>query len=136
MSKLCVTNKKNKRRFSRVMLLGVSLLTVLMGLEATGYAAPSGNNTRELPPGQIRIFDPFVLSSTVVAVGRGSASGSVGSPDIRLSTDTVRISSRAELRSAFRPPFTPPGPPVGVPGRPVWAPPGKPDSAPPGQEKK
>jgi hypothetical protein len=108
------------------VLAGALVLVVLTGLSTAGYGAPSGNSAKGLSPDRIRIFDPFVLSSTVVVLGQSNTSDSVDSQDIRLSADTIRISSRPELRSPFRPPFTPPGPPVGVPGRPVWAPPGKP----------
>ncbi len=127
-NRLCARNKKSRQSRRLVILLGLSVLAVLTGaLGAVGYGAASESDSEALGPSQISVFDPFVLSSTVVALERSDASGSASSRNtIRLAADAIRISSRPDLRSPFRPAFTPSSSPVGVAERPVLAPPGRP----------
>lgn len=106
MSEICKSNKKSKVRFWRGILLGVLALVVLAGLGTAGYAAASVSSSQALEPDQISIFDPFMLSSTIVTIEESSGSGSVYSGRILLSDlPVIRIPYRPVLRSPFRPPL-------------------------------
>jgi hypothetical protein len=105
--KISMSNKNNKVRFLRGIVLGIIALAVLAGLGTAGYAATSGSSSQTLEPDQISIFDPFLLSSTIVSVKESSVSSSVYSGSIKLSDlPVIQIPSRPALRSPFRPPFS------------------------------
>lgn len=107
MSEMFMSNKKSNVGFRCGILLGALVMAVLAGLGTVGYAAASGSSSQALQPDQMSIFDPFMLSSTIVTAGESSGSGSVYPGGILLSDrPAIRIPSRPVLRSPFRPPLS------------------------------
>lgn len=105
-SEMCMSNKKRKVGSWRGIVPGALVLAVLAGLGTAGYAAASSSSSQALQPDQMSIFDPFMLSSTLVTAAASSGSGSVHSGSILLSDrPAIRIPSRPVLRSPFRPPL-------------------------------
>jgi len=106
-NKINMINKNSRECFLRGILLGIIVLAVLAGLGTAGYAATSGSKSQTLEPDQISIFDPFLLSSTIVSVKESSVSSYVYSGSIKLSDlPVIQIPSRPVLRSPFRPPLS------------------------------
>ena len=142
MIKIWTQSRKDRSRFEARILLGVLVIVVIIGLAATTYTA-SGAERDRLPPGQMRYFDPFRLTTIYLDVPEsapitGIASAPETSPSLTATEGTstelstsglllrspIMVSSRPPIRSPFRPPWVPGPPPVIPPGPPPWA--GKP----------
>lgn len=106
MSKKSIANKRN-----RLGIVGKVILValVLAGMGTAGYTAVTPDEMDVLLPEQIRIFDPFDLSSTtIVTAGESGILGAVDSGEILILADRpeIRIPLRPALRSPFRPPLS------------------------------
>lgn len=107
MEKISMSNKNNEACLWRGIVLGIIALAVLAGLGTAGYATTSSSSSQTLEQDQISIFDPFLLSSTIVSVKESKVSSSVYSGSIKLADlPVIQIPSRPALRSPFRPPLS------------------------------
>ena len=119
---------------SRLLLVSLVLIAAgWLGVVVQAVAG-SGNENSERLLGELTIFDPFTLTSSVYPAESSSASNASGDvalgsepdeePFLRLQSP-IRIPFRPKCRSPFRPPWWVPGPPPWNPGSPPW-PPGSP----------
>ena len=138
MKKIRTQSRKDKSHVETRILLAVLVIVVIVGLGATTYTA-SGAERDRLPPGRMRYFDPFRLTTIYLDVpesapmtGIASAPETESSPRVMgagavpvYTSGPIMIPYRPPIRSPFRPPWTPgpPGnrPPFTPPGPPPWA---------------
>ena len=126
--------RERKIGFETRLLLGALVLAVVFG---AGPYTVQAQTSDEPPPGQIKFFDPFRLTTIRVAAPRvlpavTRSGGDAAEPQPVGSTQSntglvasggvvvqapVLIPVRPEIRSPYRPPW--------APGKPPWAP-GKP----------
>jgi len=140
MKKMWNRNGKHKAGLETRVLLGALVLAVVVGFGA-GLSTAQAQTPKEPPPGQIKFFDPFrlttisvpaprVLPATARSGGSAAAPLPVGltesNPGVVASggvvvQSPVLIPVRPEIRSPYRPPWAP-GKPPWAPGKPPWVP--------------
>ena len=137
MKEMWSRNKKDKLHLESEILFLVLALAVFLGLGAGTYTA-LGQTPAEPPPGKMRFFDPFTMTTIYVDARQGASNtnssndsgtpppviGAASSPVASYSGSqaaqpNVIVPERKPIRSPYRPPWVP-GPPPWPPGPPPW----------------